>query len=60
MVESFRDVPQNAGNLEHAQQKEGPLLSVDDILVDFASSGIYRMNYFYMSPTICLIWFLSL
>ena len=29
------------GNLDHAQQKEGPLLSIDDMLVDFNFSDIY-------------------
>ena len=29
------------GNQKHAEQKEGPLLSVDDKLVDFNFSDIY-------------------
>ena len=39
------------GNQEHARQKEGPLLSIDDMLMDFTTSDI-QCVYFYMSSII--------
>jgi hypothetical protein len=47
MIESSQgvqpnDVQKNKENLDHDQQKEGPTLHVDDMLVDFTStSDIY-------------------
>jgi hypothetical protein len=47
MIESSQGVPpnnvqENVENQDHAQQKEGPTLDVNDMLVDFTStSDIY-------------------
>ena len=41
----------NVGSHAQTQQNEDPLLSVDDMLVDFATSDIQCM-YFYMSSII--------
>ena len=41
MVESFLNVPRNVGNHEYSWRKEGPLLNIDDMLVDLTSSDIY-------------------
>ena len=41
MVESFVNVPQNVGNQEYSWRKEGPLLNIDDMFMDFTSSDIY-------------------